>query len=324
MQSITIKKFTTNITSTKSMFENCKSLTSFTFENFTTGEITDMTSMYKSCQAATSIPVDTFNTSNVKNMSEMFRDCYALQDIDFSSFDTRNVEKMDWMFGNSQNTYNTSLIGLDISSFKTDKLENIQNMFTRCKSLHTIYVDPTQWKYDQFKMGTQNNNGPGWTTFKGCESLEGGNGTTCVGVAAESRGNVNQNILATSGMYALADEAEGEDLNEDGRVGDSGYFTATNVGEAMFKQMSRDWTVSFGFSKHVNDLTGFKRCVDKSVYEAATGKKEIQDSSFVDPVSGEQIKVFGWIDSDNVFNWYAEAKKVYIHPDTTQMFDSYG
>jgi len=87
-----------------------------------------------------------------------------LTGLDLSSFNTSEVANMQGMFNGC-----SSLTGLDLSSFNTSKVANMKYMFLNCTNLRTIYA------------------GNGWNTanvtesynmFYGCTSLVGGQGTT--------------------------------------------------------------------------------------------------------------------------------------------------
>ena len=60
----------------------------------------------------------------------MFKECSSLQSINLSSFNTTNVKDMNNMF-----TYCSSLQSIDLSSFNTTNVEDISGMFNGCSSL---------------------------------------------------------------------------------------------------------------------------------------------------------------------------------------------
>ena len=59
----------------------------------------------------------------------MFYECSSLSTLDLSSFNTRNVTNMQKLFYNC-----SSLTKLDLSSFKVDNAD-IRYMFSGCKNL---------------------------------------------------------------------------------------------------------------------------------------------------------------------------------------------
>ena len=94
----------------------------------------------------------------------MFSYCISLTSLDLSSFNTSKVTDMDEMFN-----FCSNLTSLDLSSFNTSHVTNMGHMFYGCSNLRTIYV------------------GSCWTTagvvyseemFYRCQSLVGGMGTT--------------------------------------------------------------------------------------------------------------------------------------------------
>ena len=60
----------------------------------------------------------------------MFSGCESLTSLDLSSFDTRNVTNMDRMFCSCK-----SLTSLDLSSFDTKNVTNMDGMFIFCNSM---------------------------------------------------------------------------------------------------------------------------------------------------------------------------------------------
>ena len=56
--------------------------------------------------------------------------CKKLKNIDVSSFDTKNVTNMEWMFSDCE-----SLLNIDVSSFNTIKVTNMREMFYGCRNL---------------------------------------------------------------------------------------------------------------------------------------------------------------------------------------------
>ena len=93
---------------------------------------------FQNCSALTSISgVENLKTDNVTNMAAMFMNC-------------------------------TGLTTLDLSSFNTAKVENMDNMFCQ-NSLTTIYVDGTKWNTGAVTSST--------SMFYMCPNLVGGQGT---------------------------------------------------------------------------------------------------------------------------------------------------
>ena len=124
---------TSNVTNMKSMFNECRGLTSLDVSNFDTSNVTDMSSMFSDCSGLTSLDVSRFDTSNVTRMSSMFSYCSGLTSLDLSSFDTSKVTDMSYMFYNC-----ISLTSLDISGWNTSNVTSMSNMFKNCNSLTTI------------------------------------------------------------------------------------------------------------------------------------------------------------------------------------------
>ena len=65
----------------------------------------------------------------------MFYNCSSLKSIDLSSFNTEKVNNMSNMFAKC-----SSLISLDLSKFNTNKVKHMNRMFYFCTSLKSINI----------------------------------------------------------------------------------------------------------------------------------------------------------------------------------------
>ena len=63
----------------------------------------------------------------------MFDGCSALRTLDLSSFDTKNVTNMEYMFKGC-----STLETLDLSNFDTKNVTNMEYMFKGCSALNTL------------------------------------------------------------------------------------------------------------------------------------------------------------------------------------------
>ena len=74
----------------------------------------------------------------------------------------------------------------------------------------------------------------------------------------------------------------------------------------------------FGLSK--DTITGFKRNTTLSLSDV----QNIAGVQLIHNVSNDQYNsladIYGWVDSNNVFNWWSEAETVYFHPTTLNIF----
>ena len=96
------------------------------------------------------------NTSEVTEMDMMF-DSMQITNLDLSSFDTSKVTNMNWMFGDCEN-----LTTLDLSSFNTSKVTDMEGMFYGCSSLNSVRLNSFKTsKVEYFD-----------SMFEGCTSLE--------------------------------------------------------------------------------------------------------------------------------------------------------
>lgn len=165
LTSLDLSNFNTEkVTDMYGMFYNCKKLMTLDLSSFNTEKVTNMAEMFIGCNALTSIDLSSFNTENVTTMGHMFRYCHALTSLDLSSFNTAKVTNMSYMFNNCQ-----KLTTLDLSSLNTSNVTNMESMFYNCKALTTIYVD-TGWNTEAVTNSS--------TMFYQCFNLVGGKGTT--------------------------------------------------------------------------------------------------------------------------------------------------
>ena len=86
----------------------------------------------------------------------MFSDCSSLTSLDISSFNTSNVTNMNWMFKDC-----SSLTSLDLSSFNTSNVTGMNSMFYNCSSLTSLDLS----SFDTSKVTDM------WKMFYGCSSL---------------------------------------------------------------------------------------------------------------------------------------------------------
>lgn len=96
-----IKKWkidTSNVTNMRTMFVDCRALTSLDVSNFNTSNVTDMASMFNGCGALTSLDLSSFDTSNVTDMIGMFNGCNSLTSLKLSSsfFNSSAVTEFDF------------------------------------------------------------------------------------------------------------------------------------------------------------------------------------------------------------------------------------
>ena len=124
-----------NIQNCVFMYQDCKDITEFNFDNFDTSEIQNMGCMFKNCLSLTSLNVSNFVTSKVINIGTMFEGCSSLTSINLSNFDTSKVIYMDNLFNGC-----SLLTSLDLSNFDTSSLKLTQNMFLNCINLQYINI----------------------------------------------------------------------------------------------------------------------------------------------------------------------------------------
>lgn len=134
LTSIDVSHFDTqNVTSMRTVFYNCSGLTSIDVSHFDTRNVTIMRSMFSGCSSLTSLNVSNFDTRNVTDMSSMFLACSSLTSLDVSSFNTSNVTDMSYLFQDCSN-----LTTFDLRNFNTQNVTNLSFMFYRCTGLTNV------------------------------------------------------------------------------------------------------------------------------------------------------------------------------------------
>lgn len=108
-----------------SMFQNCSSLSAFDFKILrSTVKITDMSYMFSGCLSLNQIQgLSDIDTSNVKDMSYMFTNCSALDMLDLSSFNTIKLTNMENAFSNTK--LKSIVLGRNFSFLPTAGLPSI-------------------------------------------------------------------------------------------------------------------------------------------------------------------------------------------------------
>ena len=118
------------------MFGDCTNLKTLDISNFKTSKVTAMDYMFYNClDLKTIVFPGTFVTDNVMNMAGMFNGCASLTSLNLSSFNTENVLHMNDMFDH--------LTSLDISFFDTAKVTDMLGMFCYCPKLTEINFPDT-------------------------------------------------------------------------------------------------------------------------------------------------------------------------------------
>ena len=112
------------VTSMKSMFQECTNLISIKFGNIDTSNLNNMYWTFQSCSKLESIDLSKFDTSKVTTFEAMLSYCESIKSIDASSFTATNAEYINDMF-----SYDYQLISINLANFDTSKVINMQGVF---------------------------------------------------------------------------------------------------------------------------------------------------------------------------------------------------
>ena len=146
-----------SVTDMSGMFNYCSSIKSINLLGMDTSSVTNMNSMFYNCTNISSIDLSRLNTSNVTNMSELFTECRSLKSIDFSGFDTSKVMDMSYIFYDC-----VELESIDLSKFNTSAVTNMNRMFCCCRKLTSLNLS----NFDTSKVTDMG------SMFSNCEKLE--------------------------------------------------------------------------------------------------------------------------------------------------------
>ena len=124
---------TSHVTSMRSMFSSCSSLSSLDLSPLDTSCVTDMFDMFYGCSGLKSLDLSPLDTSSVTEMTAMFEGCSGLKSLDLSPLDTSSVTRMVQMFKDC-----SSLTSLDLSPLDTSSVTQMWGMFLDCTSLGSV------------------------------------------------------------------------------------------------------------------------------------------------------------------------------------------
>lgn len=141
------------------MFYNCTNLAIVDLSSFSTNSLKDVGYMFQRCSSLVSVKFGSeFTLENAETTIAMFSYCENLEELDLSSFNTANVQNMEAMFANCYKLNNIA----GIANLKTDNVKNMKTMFAGCNALNSL---------DLSGFNTTNVTNMG-DMFNGCTSLE--------------------------------------------------------------------------------------------------------------------------------------------------------
>ena len=146
------------LTNMSFMFQQCLALIKVELFSLDTSLVESMKGMFQYCPWLEEIEgINNMITSNVKDMSMMFHGC-RIKYLDLSSFDTAKVENMENMFG-----WNHQLKEIKgLNNFNTSNTINIKEIFWGCSSLERIDLSNFDTTYVENMEGV----------FEGCSKLK--------------------------------------------------------------------------------------------------------------------------------------------------------
>ena len=117
------------------MFYNCTNLKDIKFgKNFKAEVVYDMRYMFYNCISLRNVDLSNFKTDTLNDVKGMFYNCSNLNNITFGEgFNATGIYDMTQMFYNC-----ISLRNVDLSNFKTDRLNSVKGMFYNCRNLNYV------------------------------------------------------------------------------------------------------------------------------------------------------------------------------------------
>ena len=173
---------TSNSMSMQSMFSGMSSLTSLELNGFNTSHVDNMSNMFENCSSLELLDLSMFDTTYLNNISGMFSDMLKLQELNLSNWkfnnnltklfvnnvklfndpllksivlnnvNTSQVTDISGMFAYLGNN-NKLLETLDLSSFDTSHVTNMQELFKSSTSLQTL--DLSSWDTSEVKEASE-------------------------------------------------------------------------------------------------------------------------------------------------------------------------
>lgn len=123
----------TNVRSVYHMFAGCYTVTEINLTWKNTQNITNIEQLFYKCKALTTIVgLDTLDTTNVTTMKQTFDLCSAITSLDLSTWNTQKVTDMQFMFSNC-NVLEVIYVGDDWS---TEQVTLSKGMFGWCLKLN--------------------------------------------------------------------------------------------------------------------------------------------------------------------------------------------
>ena len=134
---------TSQTTSLQGLFYHCNRLKRVDFSKSNTNRCVTFESLLDGCSSLTEACFGgKFSTCSETSFKEMFRDCSSLTSLNLSSFDTLKVRDLNMMFYGC-----SSLVTLDLNNWDLNNRQTYSDMFSSCvhlTKLWLLYSSPTR------------------------------------------------------------------------------------------------------------------------------------------------------------------------------------
>ena len=184
------------LTNMNYMFNDCIALSKIDLTSFYASELTSMVGTFQGCTALSDVVLpEDMNTVKLTDITSMFQNCTSLANIDLASLDVAAVTNMTSLFRNDG-----ALAVVNFSGWKLNTNGDVvvENMFTDCRHLTTVYVG-ADW--DKSKLRASD------TMFLNCSNIHGASGSTYNSTASKP-GSSSYAYVGNSG-YLSANQLSG-------------------------------------------------------------------------------------------------------------------
>ena len=294
---------TSKVTDMAAMFSDCWAMEKLDVSNFDTSQVTRMYEMFHGCIALTDLDVTNFNTKKVETMSDMFFGCVELQSLDVSSFETDSVTDISSMFESC-----AKITALDLSNFNTSSVYWMNGMFANCSSLKTLDIS----SFDTRKVKYMSR------MFFGCDQLEKIYISSLWDTAETKKYSSPGNDMFYADKWLPNYTSEYVDITR-AYAGGDGYLTE----KAAYWNDNVDGSSVLSRITDINNISEFTR--NTSITEDELQKKIDDGTAVLMGVDRNsdiaEFKIYAWLDSDGVLNWWTNGLTTYITDDGNRLFN---
>lgn len=123
----------------KGLFRKCENLVDVDISGVDIGRVIDLSWLFFGCRSLRDIDISSWDISGIESMESMFSGCKELEDIKFNKMSkTNKLKDINNMF-----SWCSSLKSIDLSWLDVSSVKNMSNLFNYCSRLYEI--DISNW-----------------------------------------------------------------------------------------------------------------------------------------------------------------------------------